>query len=56
MAQPDSGIIAPDKVDPHNDRSASQWNGKGTFSENADSIAAAVPRQRIQRQKYSRGF
>jgi hypothetical protein len=35
--------LAPAKVDPHNDHSISQWTGKGTFSEDADSIVASVP-------------
>jgi hypothetical protein len=38
----------PEKVDPHNDCSASQWNGKGKFSEDADSILAFVRQQRIK--------
>jgi hypothetical protein len=37
------GSSAPQKVDLHNHRSASQWNAKGELSEDPDSIVASVP-------------
>jgi hypothetical protein len=48
--------LAPHKVDPHNDRSVCQWNGKGEFSENADSIVASILQQRIKRKQSSHGL
>jgi hypothetical protein len=47
--------LLPRKVRPHNDRLASQWNGKGKFFEDANSIVASVPQQRITKQRYSQG-
>jgi hypothetical protein len=47
--------LAPYKVDPHNDRSIPQSNGKGEFSEDTDSIVASIPQQRINRQQSSHG-
>jgi hypothetical protein len=40
--------VVPHKVDPHNNRSVSQWNGKGELSEDSDSIVASIPQQRIE--------
>jgi hypothetical protein len=40
--------LAPHKVDRHNPRSASQWNGTGEFSEDVKSIVASIAQQRTK--------
>jgi DNA-binding transcriptional regulator of glucitol operon len=48
--------LAPDKADSDNDRSVSQWNGKGKFAEDAYSIVAFVSQQQIKRRQYFHGL
>jgi hypothetical protein len=35
--------LTPHKIDPHNDSSVSQWNGKVEFSEDADNLVVSIP-------------
>jgi hypothetical protein len=48
--------LVPHKVDPPNEHSASQWNGKRKFFENTNSIVGSGPQQRIQNNNILRDY
>jgi hypothetical protein len=48
--------LAPCKVNPYFDRSASQWNGKGDFSEDTNNSVASIHQQGTRNRQSSHGL